>query len=173
MNKLSKRNRALIAAIEKGYHATEDRVVIGSSGKKLKLQTAPSGRKCFGVWYESAVVMICVHRLIAYQKFGDALFQEGMEVRHLDNNYLNNAPKNIALGTHQDNVCDEPSGFRSYESVDRKQIAREASPLNWSDVKEIRKLYSSGEYTQRQLAEQFGVSRKTISNVVNRKTWKS
>jgi hypothetical protein len=40
-----------------------------------------------------------------------------------------------------------------------------------AQVREIRKLYETGEYTQTELAEKYGVSRKGISHIINRTTW--
>lgn len=39
-------------------------------------------------------------------------------------------------------------------------------------VKQIRKLYSQGDYSQRKLAHKFTISQATIYNIVNRHSWK-
>lgn len=44
--------------------------------------------------------------------------------------------------------------------------------LSQQDVLDIRKLYASGEYTQKQLADKFGVVRSSIGQIVRRDTWK-
>jgi len=44
--------------------------------------------------------------------------------------------------------------------------------LERNDVIKIRKLYATGEHTQVELGEMFGVTHPTISNIINRKTWK-
>jgi len=44
--------------------------------------------------------------------------------------------------------------------------------LTRDDVIEIRRLYATGEHTQAELAEMFGVSQRHISNIVRRKHWK-
>jgi HNH endonuclease len=41
--------------------------------------------------------------LVAYQKFGMAMFEPGIEVRHKNNVRTNNRHENI-LGTHHDNM---------------------------------------------------------------------
>jgi len=46
------------------------------------------------------------------------------------------------------------------------------SKLNWEMIKEIREKYDTKEYYQRQLAEEYGVSRTSIQFVVNNATWK-
>ena len=44
--------------------------------------------------------------------------------------------------------------------------------LSQQNVLDIRKLYASGEYTQKQLADKFGVGRSNIGRIVRRDTWK-
>ena len=46
------------------------------------------------------------------------------------------------------------------------------SKLTWDEVREIRKLYGSGEYTQKELGEMFDVHSSTINYIVLNKTWK-
>ena len=46
------------------------------------------------------------HHLQACQKFGDKIYEEGMVVRHLDGNPLNNTWDNIEIGTDYDNHMD-------------------------------------------------------------------
>ena len=43
--------------------------------------------------------------------------------------------------------------------------------LNADKVREIRKIYATGEYSSRKLAAMFGVSKPTILNIINGKTW--
>ena len=46
------------------------------------------------------------------------------------------------------------------------------SKLTESQVKEIRDLYKTGSFTMVQLAEKFGMSRRSISAVINKERWK-
>ncbi len=45
--------------------------------------------------------------------------------------------------------------------------------LNQQIAEEIREKYATGDFTQKQLGEFYGVSRKAISDIVARKTWKT
>ena len=90
-------NELLIETFEKGYRII-DGIIYNPDGKILKGYVGKRGYRRFSPVRTNHVK---VHRLVAYQKFGDALFEEGIEVRHLDNNKLNNSEDNIALGTHQ------------------------------------------------------------------------
>jgi len=53
-----------------------------------------------------------VHQLVAYQKFGEAIFAPAVQVRHLDENSLNNRDDNIAIGTQSQNSLDQPKTKR-------------------------------------------------------------
>ncbi len=44
--------------------------------------------------------------------------------------------------------------------------------LCWEDVKEIRRLYFSKQFNQKQLAEKYGVCFQNISNITRNKSWK-
>ena len=46
------------------------------------------------------------------------------------------------------------------------------STLTEDQVREVRRLYATGEYSQRQLAEQFGVARRTIGAMTDGQNWK-
>jgi DNA invertase Pin-like site-specific DNA recombinase len=43
--------------------------------------------------------------------------------------------------------------------------------LDWMKVKKIRALYAASESTHKQIAEQFGVSRTAVRDVIRRKSW--
>lgn len=44
--------------------------------------------------------------------------------------------------------------------------------LNEDKVREIRRLYSTGDFTMKQLGTRFGVSKSAIMFVVTRRSWK-
>jgi len=45
--------------------------------------------------------------------------------------------------------------------------------LSRGDIREIREKYETGDYTQRKLADKYGVAQSLISGIINRKKWKS
>lgn len=55
---------------------------------------------------------VFVHRLQAYQKYKNDIFKEGVLVRHLDSNCLNNSSENISIGTGSDNMMDKSPEVR-------------------------------------------------------------
>jgi len=46
------------------------------------------------------------------------------------------------------------------------------SKLTVSGVCDIREKYASGNYTQQRIAEEYGVSDRCISLIVNKRTWR-
>jgi len=61
----------------------------------------------------------------------------------------------------------------SIEKMSHKKVGGKNpnSKLMDSDVLEMRRLYSSGEYLQRELADIFDVGVPTVTNIINRKRW--
>ena len=159
----------LLRAVEKGYYVDAMGMVFNRK-KMLKRQYVKStGYLCFSMKYNNKNCFVRTHRLQAFQKYGEKIFEHGLEVRHIDNNKLNNSYDNIVLGTHSENMMDRPEHMR-------KKCALNAgiknSPLTAEDVMEIRKLYKTGEYTYLYLAKMFGLKSKgTISDIINNKVW--
>lgn len=79
---------------------------------------------CFNIKVEGKNRVIMVHRLQAYQKFGDALFGEGIVVRHLNGNSLDNSWDNIAIGTQHDNMMDIPAHIRLANAIRASSFAK-------------------------------------------------
>ena len=84
----------------------------------------------------------------------------GTEARHLDGDPTNNAPENLAWGTHQENFMDCVK-----HGTDTRGVRNGAASLTQEQVDEIRGSTEMG----RVLARKFNVSEATISVVRN---WK-
>ena len=56
--------------------------------------------------------------------------------------------------------------------VNRKGSNHPGTSLNELQVKQIRKLYSTGEYSYKELSFRFGLRPANVSQIVNRKTWR-
>jgi len=54
----------------------------------------------------------------------------------------------------------------------RRGINKGNGKITVEDVKEIRKLYVSNQYSQDEIADMYGVSQSNISHIVNYTTWK-
>jgi hypothetical protein len=81
-----------------------------------------------------------------------------MEARHLNGIARDPRLDNLAWGTHAENIRDK---FRHGTG----------GKLDEEHVREIRRLYSTGRYTQRVIGSRFGVSQPTVSLIVRGQLW--
>jgi hypothetical protein len=110
---MSRLNENLKDAFLKGYRVSKDGVVISPRGKMLYCTTSSWGYKRFTIRNATGNrVTVMVHKLMAYQKFGEDIFREGIVVRHLDGVPGNNKPNNILIGSFSDNMLDRSEDAR-------------------------------------------------------------
>lgn len=104
------------------------------------------------------------HRL-AYELYKGKI-PTGKVVRHTCDNPPCCNPDHLILGTYLDNNRD---------SIERGRDSRgtkvKSAKLNDDLVREIRKKYSTGKYTQKQLSVEYGITPANIGRVVNNKSW--
>ena len=93
----------------------------------------------------------------------------GICVCHSCDNRICQNPAHLFLGTHGDNMSDKASKGRaaSMPGTDNPNVK-----LTDDQVNEIREHYDYGEFTQKEIAEYYGVDRKLIHNIVYYKTWR-
>lgn len=106
-----------------------------------------------------------LHQLVADAFLGPR--PEGMEVRHLDGNPSHNAPGNLAYGTPKENAKDKYRHGTNLAGSDHP-----SAKLSRADVHEARNMRSAGK-TLAYIARQFGVSDKTIADMMKGKTYSS
>lgn len=152
------RNEELLSNL--GYKVEKDGKCISKTSKELNAYNT-NGYKIINARIDKKLIKVPVHRLQAYQKFGNQIYEEGMMIRHLDNNPLNNSWDNLGIGTNSDNMMDQP----------KEQRIKKASNANkkYSDelVMEIKAYHNSG-YSYKEIMEKYNISSKgTISNIIN------
>lgn len=103
------------------------------------------------------------HRL-SYQKH-KGLIVSGQCILHSCDNPRCVNPDHLREGTHAENMQDMVDRGRSIKG-------RQIPNLGWDSAREIRMMYDTGEYTQQELADQFGVVHGTITDVINYRTYK-
>lgn len=150
---MGKMNDAIVRAYELGYYVDAQ----GRSRNPRDWILSPSiTRKYYAICVpakeKGKYVKIHVHRLCAYQKFGDEVFKPGIVVRHKDNDRLNNRPSNIFIGTSKENTHDGCQG-------------RHGRPPALSDeqIAEVRRMHEEG-YTFTALSKIFDVDYTTIKH---------
>lgn len=106
---------------------------------------------------------------------------KGFEAHHKNGDKLDNRPENLVWWSRSQHrkYAIEVLGHRTY-LMDHPELwiagwkgsEHPRAKLTDDLVREIRVLYSTGQYTMRVLAKRFGVVCSHISNIVNRKNWK-
>jgi hypothetical protein len=96
---------------------------------------------------------------------------EGHEVCHRCNVRRCVRPSHLRDDPHLNNMKDavRAGSMRGYPSPGE---SNGLAKLTWGSVEEIRKLYGTGGYTQKQLANRFGVSHSTVGRIANNLIWK-
>lgn len=107
-----------------------------------------------------------LHRLL-WEFYNQEEIPEGLMVRHLNDNKLDNREVNLALGSHKDNVED-----RRRNGGDLLGEDNPARKLDEEAVRDVRKRYDSGESIASIHKEYSYVSRSTLAVVAKRKAWK-
>lgn len=113
---MNKKTEAIILANQKGYKVTKDGKVINKYNKQLFTNNMNGYFfLCVRINTEKSI-NIAVHRLQAFQKFGEEIFKEKIEVRHLNGNSTDNSYDNIVIGSHYENMMDIPKEKRILNS---------------------------------------------------------
>ena len=99
---------------ERGYYISKEGKIYNDQDVELK-GWSDGGYLRVGLRIKDFKIpkSVKVHILQAYQKFGDKIFEEGIVVRHLDGNPLNNSWDNILIGSYSDNRLDMEKNLRT------------------------------------------------------------
>lgn len=108
---------------------------------------------------------LSAHRLAYILTYGKNI--KNKYVLHICDNPLCVNPKHLWLGTQQDNIKDMVEKKRGLvgELNGNNKLTKE-------QILEIRELYTTGKYLQRELAKMFYVHQVHISEIITRKQWK-
>lgn len=161
---MNKNQKAIVCADNKGYEVKEDGTVISHRNNIISQGTNTNGYPYFSIKMDGERVTVQTHQLLAYQKFGKELFEEGIEVRHLNGDKTDNRWENIDIGTHSENMMDQPKHVRARKSKAGEKVGDK-------EALEIRQRVENNQYTTYQdLAEEYGLkSKSSISYIVNDK----
>lgn len=158
---MSYMNELVRYAYIKGYRVDILGRVISFTGKFRKVSR---NNKCSKSYYRFTVRFkdkwgtVFVHKLQAYQKYGNKSQEKGIEVRHLDGNSLNNHRHNIAIGSHIDNMLDKSPETRRKASIEASTYLR---VITDEDILVIRDLYFNQRWTYKELMAKYNVKAKS------------
>lgn len=105
------------------------------------------------------------HR-VSYMLYNNCILDELCVLHTCDNPICVN-PEHLKLGTQQDNLQDMYNKRRNV-----KGEKSNFSKLKKHDILEIRNKYSSGHYTQRDLAKEYNITQPGIWAIVNNINWR-
>lgn len=158
------------AAYAKGYRVSDVGDVVSPTGRRVRSarSSRPHSRSYFcirlsGVERNKSRVSVFVHKLAAYQQFGDAAFGVGIHVRHLDGDSSNNRPDNLALGSPSDNFMDQPREIRVARARHAASARRLLSQDQADSLRSDRAL--GAKYAD--LMTKYGVGKSTVAQIIS------
>lgn len=130
----------------------------------LKLETTRQGYKrcCLsvdGILYHETIHTLVLEAFIEFRP-------KSFVCDHLDANKVNNFVENLEWVTQKENIS------RGGHSEAVRGTASHTCKLTEEKVRRIRRKYAKGDVKQRELSQEFGVARVSISDIVCRRSWK-
>lgn len=125
----------------KGYRVTSEGVPLSKRGC-IKPRIGTNGYMFISVRFSSNVKKIEIHRLQAFQKYGEKLFEKGVQTRHLNGDRLDNSWDNIAIGTQSENMMDIPKHIRVAKALFASSKLRKYNKLEVIEYYNTTKSYS-------------------------------
>lgn len=152
-----------IILFKKGYRISDDGKAYNPDGKELKGYIRRGYPSLAFRLNSGRIVAVNFSRLQAYQKYGDKIYEDGIVVRHLNNNKLDNSWDNIAIGTEHDNRMDNPPEDRLKYAIN---ASLKANKYDKEFVDEIRQRHIEG-WSYNKIREHYGLPKSTISYIIN------
>jgi hypothetical protein len=106
----------VLFAYRVGYRISEQGEITNPKGNIIKGSKNKEDRIYINIRCEHSFLRIPAHRLQAYQKFGDKIFDDKLVVRHLNGKPYDNSFLNIEIGTPSQNMMDRPADIRMAHS---------------------------------------------------------
>lgn len=148
-------------AFKRGYRVTTEGKCLNPKGE-VKGSTKYRGYLALKLRVEGrSSVTVYIHRLQAFQKYGEALYEQGVVVRHLNSNKEDNSWDNVAVGTQSDNMLDIPEQERIQHAVVASSYRKKYNN------EEVKKYYRETKSYKRTM-EQFNIGSKgTLHYILN------
>lgn len=150
-------------AFYRGYRISKDGKLYNPNKKELKGKIRDGYPVIALRDYENKRIDIKFSRLQAYQKYGNKIYEDGIVVRHLNNDKLDTSWDNIAIGTTHDNWMDNPVELRMEYSIKGAKITNK---YDAKFVEEIRKKHREG-WSYNRIQKEYGLAKSTISFIIN------
>jgi hypothetical protein len=135
--------------VKRGYFVTEEGVLYNP--KKESIGCYDRDYLISFIRVNGVKRKIKAHRLQAYQKYGDKLYETGIIVRHFDGNSKNNSWDNILIGTQSQNMMDIPKQIRVKSALIATSYVRKY------DKNKVKEFYEK-EKSYKKTMEYFNIS---------------
>jgi NUMOD4 motif/HNH endonuclease/Sigma-70, region 4 len=125
------------------------------------------GYRATTLWGNGEKWCVRIHTLVALHFVENSKPGEYDTVNHMDGNRLNNYAGNLEWCTRGENMA---HAFR-IGLVDKKGEKSHNAKLKEPQVLEMREKYKAGGYTQTRIGKEYGISRRHVSDILNRVCW--
>lgn len=124
------------------------------------------GYLCVHVAVDGNVRKVMAHRVVWLAFHGE--IDDDLEVNHLDGIKKHNAPDNLELVTHSDNMKHAAANgwVQMFSGEDHPNAV-----LTIQKVRRIREILASGVLASAEIARMFGVASSTIQKIKDGRTW--
>lgn len=143
-----------------GYRITESGNILNKKGVIISGSTTQYGYKMINVIYKNKRIHCFVHRIQAFQKYGQKLYEKGIEVRHLNGIKTDNSYENILIGSHHENMMDRPESIRISFAI------YAASFLKKYDNEKVRLFHENNGRSYKKTMSEFNISSKGTLNYI-------
>lgn len=109
---------------------------------------------------------VMIHKLQAYKKFGNKIFEKGIVVRHLNGNSLDNSWNNIDIGTQSDNMRDRSKEDLKNHAIKASKKRQDKIRTQEERHKIYEKLRNNTPYNV--IIQENNISRGTLSFMKNK-----
>lgn len=150
---------------ERGYRVTDEGVFLGVNNNVLINKN--KGYPCVYIKVNGKTKVLFAHRLQAYQKYGDAIYNNGICVRHLNSDKGDNSYSNISIGTNRDNMMDKPKSERHRIGA----LAGKATIKYNRD--EVVEYYNECDRSRKRTINHFGMSEAGLHYILNNRKYNS
>ena len=161
------REKVLRKFFELGYYISKDGEIYNSNDMFLKGWISEN-YKYFSMRIDGckSPKKVAIHRLQAYQKYGDNIFQKGIVVRHLNGNSLDNSWNNIDIGTQSDNMRDRSKEDLKNHAIKASKKRQDKIRTQEERYKIYEKLRNNTPYNA--IIQENNISRGTLSFMKNK-----
>ena len=156
-------------AKKRGYRVDKYGNAFSKANKKVGTSSR-GGYYYFAFRVDGEIKKVYIHRMQAFQKYGKRIYEDGILIRHLNNNFHDNSRNNISIGTAKDNYYDIPYKERLKNRERLNYNSKTClQKYNEKDLEQIRIMRAEGA-SYNEIMAKFNISSKgTLSYIINKR----